>query len=141
MNVWEEWTKRWPDFHPAEVLCPSHLDLLSSGTLVVPLRFLDKLQAFRFFAEVPLIVCGKTRDMADMLRVNHRKGVEPEHYSFHLWCGVDLKSAELSSVQLFDLAVQFGQFNGIGLYPKHIHVDDRDLLGAKGPIVWRGVDV
>lgn len=130
------WRERWPDFKPEEIFSPEQTVLLNKGIFPISFRSLDKLQDFRNFIGRPLAVnrlghhargARSTREVFNINRLTRGRDKGWE-YSFHLWCAFDIDCPELDPLELFDEAVKFGLWGGVGLYDTFIHVDDRDDL-------------
>lgn len=136
-----DWLKRWPSFKIEEILSPDQLVLFhSKGVFPYSFKALDKLQEFRDFVGLPLLINhgGSThrgaRSMQDVFEINKRtrgqdKGWE---YSFHLWCAFDVSPGDnnLSVQGLYNAAISFHKWGGIGRYDTFVHVDDRDNLSG-----------
>jgi hypothetical protein len=136
MSWREKWEERWPDFKPDEILSPRALYLLTQkGVFPFSFRALDKLQAFRAFVGSPLLVNHHThkrrgvRTVLDLTELNEDLNRDRYMYSFHLWCAFDLSSTVLNPHELYEYAVDFDQWGGIGRYSWGVHVDDRDSFG------------
>ena len=136
------WLQRWPSFDIEEVLSPDQLVLFKTkGVFPYSFRAMDKLQEFRNYVGVPLLINhgGSThrgaRSMQDVYEINKRtRGLDRGwEYSFHLWCAFDLTPQDLKklSIQgLYNAALSFNKWGGIGRYDTFVHVDDRDNLSG-----------
>ena len=137
-----DWTERWPSFSLEELFSPDQLDLIQHKN-VFPYSFkaLDKLQEFRNWIGEPLLVnhSGSLRrggrSMQDVYEINKRtRGYENAWgYSFHLWCAFDVSpkpDSKLTVGELYNRALAWGKWGGIGRYETFVHLDDRDSLNG-----------
>lgn len=144
MNLTNEWIARWPHFKPEEILSDDQLTLLTlHGVMPYSFRALDKLEQFRNQIvnttksdAVFIVNYGESkrrgaRSLWDAYEVNRQQKGESKKwaYTFHLWCAFDLTVPEMTTKELFDLALKSKLWGGIGLYNTWVHVDDRDHFG------------
>lgn len=142
--IWaKEWVERWPDFKPEEILGPDQLKLFESkGVFPYSFRSLDKLQLFRRFVDKPFLInhgellSRGARSMTNVWAINSQtRGKDRAwEYSFHLWCAFDISVPGMNAKDLFNEAIEFGQWGGVGLYSNFVHCDDRDHFGL--PARW-----
>lgn len=134
----DKWADRWPDFKIEEILSPDQLSLFNrKGVFPYSFRALDKLQAFRRFVDKPFLINHMglqrrgSRSMREVFSINSdtRGKDRAWEYSFHLWCAFDISVDGLSPMELFEKAIGFGQWGGVGLYNSFVHCDDRDHFG------------
>lgn len=130
-----EWSERWPDFKPEELMSPVQLELLfTKRVMPYAFRALDKLQEFRVFLDKPLIINRGhhrkrgARSINEVVSLIPDFSSNPTAYSFHLWCAFDISCPELPVKELYQELKDWGKFKGLGYYPEKgfVHVDDRD---------------
>lgn len=138
-----QWSDRWPDFKPEELLSPTQLKLYEvKGVFPYSFRALDKLQAFRRFVGAPFLVNHEkllrrgARSPREVFDINSetRGNDRAWEYSFHLWCAFDISVPGMPTIDLFAKALAFGQWGGVGIYNTFVHCDDRDYF--VGPARW-----
>lgn len=115
------WQEKWPNFHPKEIACRG------SGSLLLNMDALTKLQDLRTALGRPLIVTSAYRSPAYNAKVGGAKN------SMHLQGrAFDISLQNHDPVELETAAKDHG-FTGIGRYPKQrfIHIDT-------GPARWWG---
>jgi len=137
------WSERWPYFKPDEIFSDQQLALYMRGIFPYSFRSLDRLHDFRVFVGHPLI-CNSggmnrrgARSISEVIEINRKtRGSLAAHgYSFHLWCAFDLSCHALSPDELYEKAIAFQLWGGIGRYDTFVHVDDRDNMSGQ-PTLW-----
>jgi hypothetical protein len=130
-----KFSDHWPNFKVEEVLSPTQLQLFErKGVFPYSFRALDKLQEFRTFVGLPFLINHGSlerrgaRSMKDVFEINSQtRGRERAwEWSFHLWCAFDISVEGMSPMDLYEKAIDFGKWGGIGIYNTFVHVDDRD---------------
>lgn len=136
----EEWTARWPNFSPEEVLSPLALQRYEANRLVsIDPVALDTLQEFRNKIRVPLHVNYRGlnlrgyRTPKEHTGLGHGSTISP-HCRGEAF---DITAEGMPIHVLSSLANDFGKWKGIGEYNTFLHVDiwDRYLNGK--PTRWR----
>lgn len=129
---------KWDNFLPHEVLSPSGLNMLRRNNLKLQGFALDKLEDFRTCLGVPIYInhAGlRYRGYRSSLE-NHRiNGVNDSPHCQGI--AFDINAKGLDEFTLFFHALAFGEFKGIGIYPKShfVHIDCRTMLDGQ-IVVW-----
>jgi len=144
-------TWRWNHFEPKEVLSPEGLNHLNRGNLKIHGFFLDMLNDYRDFVDLPLYANHKSKRTKSVLtlrgyRTNKEnkkaKGVPDSPHPQGI--AADLSCYDLDMATFIMKAVRYnhekyGGFTGIGIYPNafFIHHDARTMMSG-GKVFWNG---
>lgn len=134
------WAERWPDFKIEEILSPMQLKVLEDRKVFCySFAAIDTLQEFRRFIGKPFLINHGdllrrgSRSMQEAYDINlstrgKQNPARAWEYSFHLWCAFDITVEGLTNLELFNKAMEFKKWGGIGLYESFVHCDCRDSL-------------
>lgn len=118
-KITDEWRERWPDFVPAEFACKH------CGEYFHDEQFLDKLQAFRYLIDKPLVINSGHRCEAHNKAVGGaQKRADGSGGSQHLKVAADISLTGRDRHAMAALAKNLG-FTGIGYGSTFLHLDMR----------------
>ena len=118
----------WPatNFTPEEILSPESINLYKmTGLINVDDEALENLQAFRDFIGISLVVnFGEHRHRGTRTYAENQKIKGSATNSPHcLGKAFDISCKEFEPIELYDFALKFKRFKGIGIYDTWLHVD------------------
>lgn len=135
MGFYNYFVQRWPNFRPNEIFSPETRENLTHKLCPISM---DTLQEFRNYLDLPLIVNDNINQLRGVRSVQENKNIRNSaEESMHI-CGraFDVTAPALTTEALFDAAIAFGKWQGIGMYPTFIHLDTRFLEAGADPVVW-----
>lgn len=115
-----------PNFTPEEILSPESILLYErTGLINVDYDSLTMLQYFRNFVGSELLVnFGEHKHRGTRTHAENQKIKGSATNSPHcLGKGFDISSKIYSPKELYDLAIKFCHFRGLGIYDTWLHID------------------
>lgn len=127
-------------FQPEEVLSRGAIKLWESkGLLILNLEAFNRLNAFREFVGVPLVVnTGKHNLRGTRTHPENSTIRGAAHFSAHLLgSAFDVSSPQIKVEDLAQKAKESGLWTGIGIYSTWVHVDCA-WRNTNTFVIWRG---
>lgn len=123
MNT-KEWSQRWPNFYPEEVLSDTGMHLYRKGHVKIQPHAMDLLQGIRNHLDSPLIVNTAEHRLRGYRHFTENLTIRNYSlYSYHIeGLAFDISSRKYSPEEIEQVALQVG-FSYTQIYSTWCHAD------------------